>query len=47
MISHRPSILSVVDKILVLQDGAMAAYGTKEEVQNKIQTLTGGIIHIN
>jgi ATP-binding cassette subfamily C protein len=47
VISHRPSILSVVDKILVLQDGAMAAYGTKEEVQNKIQTLTGGIIHIN
>lgn len=47
VISHRPSILSVVDKILVLQDGALAAYGTKQEVENKIQTLKGGIIHIN
>ncbi len=32
IISHRPSILSSVDKILILQDGAVAAFGTKEEI---------------
>ncbi len=32
VISHRPSILSSVDKILILQDGAVAAFGTKEEI---------------
>ena len=47
VISHRPSVLSVVDKILVLQDGLIAAYGTKEEIHNKIKMLKGGTIHIN
>ena len=47
VISHRPSVLSVVDKILVLQDGLVAAYGTKEEIHNKIRMLKGGTIHIN
>jgi PrtD family type I secretion system ABC transporter len=47
VISHRPSVLSVVDKILVLQNGSMAAYGTKDEVERKIEMLSGGIIHIN
>jgi ATP-binding cassette subfamily C protein len=47
VISHRPSILSVVDKILVLQGGSIAAYGTKEEIEKKIQMLSGGIIHID
>lgn len=47
VISHRPSILSVVDKVLVMQDGAVAAYGTKEEIQSRVQMLSSGIIHIN
>ena len=47
VISHRPSILSVVDKILVLQDGSIAAYGSKQEVETRIKMLSGGIIHID
>ncbi len=47
VISHRPSILSAVDKILILQDGAVAAYGTKEEIDNRIRMLRSGTIHIN
>ncbi|MFK7974111.1 MAG: type I secretion system permease/ATPase [Rickettsiaceae bacterium] len=47
VISHRPSVLSAVDKILVLQDGAVASFGTKEEVHNRIQMLKNGTIHIN
>lgn len=35
IISHRPSILSCVDKILILQDGMVAAFGTKEEIMAK------------
>lgn len=47
VISHRPSILSVVDKILLLQDGSVAAFGTPEEINNKIKMLNSGTIHIN
>lgn len=47
VISHRPSILAVVDKILLLQDGAVAAYGTHEEIQNRVKMLSSGTIHIN
>lgn len=47
VISHRPSVLSVVDKILLLQDGSVAAFGTPEEIHNKIQMLNSGTIHIN
>lgn len=47
LISHRPSILSEVDKILVMQDGAVASFGTKQEVQGRIQMLSNGVIHIN
>jgi ATP-binding cassette subfamily C protein len=47
VISHRPSVLSEVDKVMVLQDGAVASFGTKEEVQSRIQMLTNGTIHIN
>ena len=35
IVSHRPSILSSVDKILILQDGTVAAFGTKEEIMSK------------
>lgn len=47
VISHRPSVLSVVDKILVLQNGEVALYGTQEEMKNRVQMLQSGIIHIN
>ncbi len=47
VISHRPSILSEVDKILVLQNGAVASFGSKEEVQGRIRMLKNGMIHIN
>lgn len=36
IISHRPSILSSVDKILIIQDGAVAAFGTRDEIIAKI-----------
>jgi ATP-binding cassette subfamily C protein len=32
IISHRPSVLSCVDKILILQDGAVAAFGPRNEI---------------
>lgn len=32
IISHRPSILAVVDKILMIQDGLVAAFGPKEDI---------------
>lgn len=47
VISHRPSVLSVVDKILILQDGVVAVYGNQEEIHNHFKTLKGGTIHIN
>ena len=47
VISHRPSILSEVDKIMVLQEGAVASFGTKEEVHGRIKMLKNGMIHIN
>ncbi len=36
VISHRPSVLSVVDKILVIQDGMVASFGPKKDVIEKI-----------
>lgn len=39
VISHRPSILAVVDKVLVLQDGAVAAYGSTEDILRQMQLL--------
>ncbi len=47
VISHRPSVLSVVDRILVLQDGSVALNGTREEMKNKVKMLQNGVIHIN
>lgn len=35
VISHRPSILSSVDKILIVQDGSVAAFGTRDEIMAK------------
>ncbi|MDP7344766.1 MAG: type I secretion system permease/ATPase, partial [Alphaproteobacteria bacterium] len=32
VIAHRPSILRNMDKVLVLRDGAMSAFGPRDEV---------------
>ncbi|MCY1281222.1 Type I secretion system ATP-binding protein PrsD [compost metagenome] len=32
LISHRPSVLSTVDKVLLLRDGAVQLFGPREEV---------------
>jgi ATP-binding cassette subfamily B protein/ATP-binding cassette subfamily C protein len=36
VIAHRPSILQHVDKVLVLRDGLVQAYGTRDEVLPKV-----------
>jgi PrtD family type I secretion system ABC transporter len=40
IISHRPSILSCVDKILILQDGMVAAFGSRDEIMAKFSKPT-------
>lgn len=47
VISHRPNILSSVDKILILQDGAVAAFGTKEEIMSRFAKPTNTIANPN
>ena len=37
IISHKNSILSAVDKIMVLKDGMIASFGSKDEVMEKLQ----------
>jgi len=37
LITHRMSTLAVVDKVLVLADGALAAYGPRDEVFKAMQ----------
>ena len=46
VISHRPSILSVVDKVLVIQNGTVGAFGTVDEINKQVQLLQGSI-HFN
>ncbi|MBX3501689.1 MAG: type I secretion system permease/ATPase [Alphaproteobacteria bacterium] len=36
VISHRPAALNVVDKVLVMKDGTVAAFGPRDEVLKKI-----------
>jgi PrtD family type I secretion system ABC transporter len=48
VISHRPSILSVVDKILILQEGSVLAFGPKADVLARLANVTSsGNIHVN
>ena len=47
VISHRPSVLSVVDKVLVIQNGSVAKLGTLSEINASIQLLDNGSIHFN
>jgi len=37
LITHRPSILNVVDSIAVMANGVLSMYGSKEEVLKKLQ----------
>jgi ATP-binding cassette, subfamily C, bacterial len=48
VISHRPSILSAVDKVLLLKDGTVDSYGTMQDIHEKFNTTNKtGAIHIN
>lgn len=47
VVSHRPSVLSSVDKILVMQDGGVSLFGSRDEVSSKITMLKSGVIHID
>lgn len=40
VISHKNSILNVADKIMVLQDGAILKFSTKEELLNRTKNTT-------
>jgi ATP-binding cassette subfamily C exporter for protease/lipase len=42
LITHRMSTLGAVDKMLVLADGALAAYGPRDEVLKAMQERAGG-----
>jgi ATP-binding cassette subfamily C protein len=46
VISHRPSVLSCVDKILVLSKGKILHWGDKDEVMKKITTTQSGTMNI-
>ena len=47
VISHRPSILAVVDKVLVVQDGAVAAYGETEDILRQMKLLSTDGVNAN
>lgn len=47
VISHRHSVLSVADKILILQDGNVFAYGDKKKIMKHVTILDSGTMHIN
>jgi ATP-binding cassette subfamily C protein len=42
LISHRPSILNLADKIMVMKDGMMVAFGAKNELMGQVQKLMTG-----
>lgn len=46
VISHRPSILKAIDKILILNNGKILSYGDKEKVISHITTQDIGTMHI-
>jgi ATP-binding cassette subfamily C protein len=37
MIAHRPSIVSVADKLLVLKDGVVEQFGPRQEIMKAVQ----------
>jgi len=40
VVSHRPSTIGVVDKILVLRDGMVDMFGSRVDVMNKLTEAT-------
>lgn len=42
LISHRPSILNLADKIMVVKDGTTVAFGAKSELIGQVQKLMSG-----
>jgi ATP-binding cassette subfamily C protein len=36
VISHKPSIMSVVDKVMILKDGMIDAYGARDEILSQV-----------
>ncbi len=42
LISHRPSILNMADKIMVVKDGMMVAFGAKNDLMGQVQKLMTG-----
>ena len=44
VIAHRPSILQHADKVLVLRDGMVAAFGSRDEVIAKLSAASAGTI---
>ena len=42
LISHRPSILNLADKIMVMKDGMMVAFGSKQDLMGQVQKLLSG-----
>jgi ABC-type protease/lipase transport system fused ATPase/permease subunit len=46
LISHRPSILAGVDKMLVLMEGATEYFGTRAEVMTKVTREGGGAANL-
>lgn len=42
MVAHRPSVMSVVDKLLVLQDGQVVMFGPAGEIAKRLQQPRGG-----
>ena len=44
LISHRPSILNLADKIMVMKDGMIVAFGAKNELMNQVHKLMTGTV---
>jgi ATP-binding cassette subfamily C protein len=43
LVSHRPSTVAVVDKILLLRDGAVEMFGSRAEVFGKLAQQSGAV----
>jgi ABC-type protease/lipase transport system fused ATPase/permease subunit len=42
VMAHRPSAITAVDKLLVLRDGAVSAFGPRDEVIGRAVRIAGG-----
>jgi PrtD family type I secretion system ABC transporter len=46
LISHRPNILNFADKIMVMKDGMIVAFGSKSDLMGQVQKLLSGTTKI-